>query len=79
MTIAIADEGQGIANDERGKLFKPFSSTSTRSTAGEKSTGLGLAIVRRIVEAHGGHIWVESEVGRGSIFFVSLPAPAPTE
>jgi two-component system, OmpR family, sensor kinase len=79
VTIAIADEGQGIANNELGKLFKPFSSTSTRSTAGEKSTGLGLAIVRRIVEAHGGHIWVESELGRGSIFFVSLPAPAPTE
>jgi two-component system OmpR family sensor kinase len=79
VTIAIADGGQGIAADELGKLFKPFSSTSTRSTSGEKSTGLGLAIVRRIVEAHGGHIWVESELGRGSIFYVSLPAAAPAE
>ncbi len=74
VTIAVADEGQGIATDELGKLFKPFSSTRTRSTANEKSTGLGLAIVRRIVEAHGGRIRVESEVGRGSVFYVTLPA-----
>jgi two-component system, OmpR family, sensor kinase len=73
VTIAIADQGQGIAADELGELFTPFSSTSTRSTANEKSTGLGLAIVRRIVEAHSGHIRVESELGRGSTFYVSLP------
>lgn len=73
VTLAVADEGQGIAADELGKLFKPFSSTRTRSTANEKSTGLGLAIVRRIVEAHGGYIRVESEVGRGSTFYVTLP------
>jgi signal transduction histidine kinase len=73
--VSVADQGQGIAAAELGKLFKPFSTTSTRSTANEKSTGLGLAIVRRIVEAHGGHIRVESELGRGSTFFVSLPTP----
>ena len=73
VTIAVADAGQGIAADELDKLFKPFSSTRTRATANEKSTGLGLAIVRRIVEAHGGHIRVESELGRGSTFFVTLP------
>jgi signal transduction histidine kinase len=71
--IAVADQGQGIAPDEMGKLFKPFSVTRTRSTANEKSTGLGLAIVRRIVEAHGGHIRVESQLGQGSTFLVSLP------
>ena len=76
VTIAVADQGQGIAADELGKLFKPFSQTRTKSTASEKSTGLGLAIVRRIVEAHGGSIRVESEVGRGSTFYVSLPAAA---
>ena len=74
VTIAVADQGQGIAADELGKLFKPYSRTSTMSTANEKSTGLGLAIVRRIVEAHGGRIRVESELGRGSTFYVSLPA-----
>jgi two-component system, OmpR family, sensor kinase len=71
--IAIADQGQGIAAGELGQLFQAFSLTSTRSTAHEKSTGLGLAIMRRIVEAHGGHIRVESELGRGSTFYVSLP------
>jgi signal transduction histidine kinase len=73
VTIAVADQGQGIAPDEIGKLFKPFSVTRTKSTANERSTGLGLAIVRRIVEAHGGRIGVESRLGQGSTFFVSLP------
>jgi signal transduction histidine kinase len=73
LTIAVADQGQGIAADELCNLFKAYSRTRTRSTANEKSTGLGLAIVRRIVEAHGGHIRVESELGRGSTFFVTLP------
>jgi signal transduction histidine kinase len=77
VTIAVADHGQGIAADELGNLFKAYSRTRTRSTGNEKSTGLGLAIVRRIVEAHGGHIRVESELGRGSTFFVSLPMSPP--
>ncbi len=73
VTIAVTDQGQGIAPDEIGRLFQPFSSTSTRSTANEKSTGLGLAIARRIVEAHRGQIRVESQLGRGSTFIVSIP------
>ena len=71
--IAVTDQGQGIAPNEIGTLFQPFSSTSTRSTANEKSTGLGLAIARRIVEAHCGQIRVESQLGCGSTFVVSLP------
>ena len=77
VTIAVADQGQGIPANEVEKLFKPYSRTSTKSTAGEKSTGLGLAIVRRIVEAHGGSIRVETEPGRGSTFYVSIPTAAP--
>ncbi len=73
VVVAVADQGQGIPADELSKLFRPFGKTSVRSTAGEKSTGLGLAISRRIVEAHGGQIWAESEVGRGSVFRFSLP------
>jgi signal transduction histidine kinase len=73
-TLAVADQGLGIPADEIGKLFKPFSRTSTRGTANEPSTGLGLAICRRIVEAHQGRIWVESQVGIGSTFYVVLPA-----
>ena len=71
--IAVRDQGPGIPEGERGKLFQPFGKTSVRSTAGESSTGLGLAIVRKIVEGHGGRIWVESEVGVGSAFLFTLP------
>jgi signal transduction histidine kinase len=78
VTIAVADQGLGIAADDIGKLFTPFSVTRTRSTANEKSTGLGLAIVRRIVEAHGGRIAVESKPGEGSIFLVALPITQPS-
>ena len=70
---AVRDQGQGIPEAELSKLFKPFGKTSVQSTAGEQSTGLGLAIVRNIVEGHGGRIWAESEVGRGSTFSFMLP------
>jgi signal transduction histidine kinase len=72
--IGVKDEGPGIAPEDVGKLWKPFGRTKNVSTGGEKSTGLGLAIARRIVEAHGGRIWVESELGRGSTFFVAFRA-----
>lgn len=73
VTVAVQDEGQGIPASELSKLFKPFSTLSVRSTGGEHSTGLGLAIARRIVEGHGGRIWVDSEVGKGSTFSFTLP------
>jgi signal transduction histidine kinase len=72
--IAVRDQGPGIPEGERDKLFQAFGQTSVHSTAGESSTGLGLAIVRRIVEGHGGRIWVESQVGVGSVFLFTLPA-----
>ena len=75
VVVSVCDHGPGIPAEELDKLFKPFSRTSVRSTAGEKSTGLGLAISRKIVDGHGGRIWAESEVGRGSTFSFSLPAP----
>ena len=71
--IAVEDQGQGIPSEEISKLFQDFSRTSVQSTAGEKSTGLGLAIVKRMVQAHGGRIWVESQVGKGSSFKFVLP------
>lgn len=71
--LSVRDQGQGIPADELSKLFQAFSKTTVKSTAGEKSTGLGLAITRRIVEGHGGRIGVESRVGEGSTFSVSLP------
>lgn len=71
--ISVSDQGVGIPHSELDKLFRPFQKTSAQSTGGERSTGLGLAIVRNIVESHGGRIWCESEVGRGSVFRISLP------
>jgi signal transduction histidine kinase len=71
--LRVRDQGQGIPADELHKLFQEFQKTSVKSTAGERSTGLGLAIVKKIVEGHGGRIGVESEVGKGSTFYVNLP------
>lgn len=76
LKIAVADQGPGIPESERGKLFLPFSRTSVRPTAGEQSSGLGLAIAHKIVEAHQGRIWLESEIGKGSTFLVTLPVRA---
>lgn len=71
--ISILDEGPGIPASEQDRLFQPFSRLSPRPTGGEKSTGLGLAIVRRIVEGHGGRVWVENGPEVGSRFVVRLP------
>ena len=71
--VAVRDEGQGIPADEIERLFIPFEKLSVKSTGGEESTGLGLAIAKRIVEGHGGKVWVQSEVGTGSTFSFSLP------
>jgi two-component system, OmpR family, sensor kinase len=72
--ISVRDQGPGIPASELGKLFQPFGKTSVLSTAGESSTGLGLAIARKIVEGHGGRMWVESQVGIGSVFRFTLPS-----
>ena len=76
VVLCVADEGPGIPETEQDKLFKTFSKLSTRPTANEVSTGLGLAIVRRIVDAHGGRVWVESKPGDGSRFYAALPGLA---
>jgi signal transduction histidine kinase len=73
VVIAIRDQGPGIPESEREKLFHPYERTSVRSARGEWSSGLGLAIAKRIVDAHGGQIRVESMPGAGSTFFVELP------
>jgi len=65
--VSIADTGGGIARDQISHIFEPFYTTK------KKGTGLGLMIVQRIVRQHGGHIEVESDVGQGTIFRISLP------
>lgn len=76
VTFSVRDEGPGIPEGERDKLFKDFGRLSVKPTGGEKSTGLGLAICRKIVEAHGGTIAAENLPGRGCEFRVTLPSPA---
>lgn len=71
--VSVADQGQGIPEEELENVFKPFQKTSVQSTAGEKSTGLGLTIAKKVVEAHRGDITVKSEVGKGTVFSFTLP------
>jgi len=70
--ISIKDSGIGIAPENIGKLFTPFSGVGRKGTEGEESTGLGLSIVKKLVELHGGTIEVFSEVGKGTEFVVRL-------
>jgi signal transduction histidine kinase len=76
IVLSVRDQGRGIPETERHKLFKDFGRTSVQPTGGEKSTGLGLAICRKIVEAHHGTITAENLPGRGCVFRVTLP-PLP--
>jgi len=76
--IAVADTGLGIAPDDQKRIFDEFQQVDSTSTRKKGGTGLGLSISRRIVELHGGRITVESAVGAGSTFVVSLPINAQT-
>ena len=71
--LSVMDQGPGIPENERSKLFKDFGRLSSKPTGGEKSTGLGLAIVRKIVDAHNGTIVAENLPQRGCEFRVMLP------
>lgn len=73
LLLYVKDNGIGISPELRGKIFDIFTDARKQGTSGEQSFGLGLAISKQIVEAHGGKIWVESEIGKGSTFFVELP------
>jgi light-regulated signal transduction histidine kinase (bacteriophytochrome) len=65
----VADNGMGIEDKYKEEVFKPFK----RVHADKEGSGLGLTICRKVVEAHGGRIWLESEVGKGSTFFFTIP------
>jgi len=71
--FSIRDKGPGISVEEQSKLFGEFQRLSPQPTGEEKSTGLGLSITKKIVEAHGGTISVQSQVGAGSTFKIVLP------
>jgi len=77
--IEVGDTGRGIAPDHHELIFREFAQVDSSASRGHHGTGLGLTIARRYVELHGGRIWVESELGRGSRFFFTLPGARAAE
>src|SRR5262245_20424821 len=71
--VSVTDTGPGIPLDQRGRIFDQFYQVDSSLTKAKGSTGLGLAIAKQIVEMHGGRIWVESTLGKGSTFQMELP------
>ncbi len=71
--LEIRDEGPGLTEEDKQKVFGFFQRLSARPTGGESSSGVGLSSVKKIVELHGGRVWVESLYGEGSTFIVELP------
>jgi two-component system phosphate regulon sensor histidine kinase PhoR len=76
--LAVADNGPGIPTREQKRIFEKFYRSSDALRRSIEGTGLGLAMAKHVVSRHGGHIEVESEVGKGSTFTISLPV-APAE
>jgi len=77
--ISVADEGAGIAPEDLNRLFDKFFRAKSNSGTQIIGTGLGLPISRAIVEAHGGRIWAESQLGQGSKFYFTLPLKGPSQ
>ena len=75
IVVSIVDTGMGIAPVDQPKVFERFKQVGDTLTDKPKGTGLGLPICREIVEHHGGRVWVESELGKGSVFSFSIPVP----
>ena len=72
-TVAVCDTGPGIPMADQVKIFEEFQQADSSITRTKGGTGLGLSIAKRIIEMHGGRIWVESEPGKGSRFYFTLP------
>jgi len=71
--VSVTDTGPGISSADQGKIFDEFQQADSSATREKGGTGLGLAIVKRIIELHGGTVGVESTLGRGSVFWITLP------
>ena len=74
LLFAVQDKGEGIPQEAFGRIFEKFGQVEQRKAGRRMSTGLGLTFCKMATEAHGGRIWVESELGKGSTFFFTLPA-----
>jgi two-component system, NtrC family, sensor histidine kinase GlrK len=72
--VRVSDTGAGIPSEEIERIFNKFYQSPHHQNQQERGTGLGLAIARHIVAAHGGRLWVESQLGKGSTFILLLPA-----
>ena len=77
--FAVEDQGRGIAPEKLERIFERFQQGDASDSRALGGTGLGLALCRSIVEQHGGRMWAESELGKGSKFLFTLPAAAPAE
>ena len=79
LQVSISDQGIGIPKDQHERIFERFYQVDGSARRRFGGTGLGLAIVKRIVEAHEGQVWVESEPGRGSTFYFTVPKHQVTQ
>jgi len=77
LTFAVQDSGIGIPKSDMPRLFEKFYRGTNREALAQRGTGLGLAIVKSIAERHGGKVWVESELGKGSVFHLQIPLVQP--
>ena len=74
--VEVGDSGIGIDPEPHELVFREFAQVDSSASRSHHGTGLGLTIARKLVELHGGRIWVESELGAGSRFFFTIPYPA---
>ncbi len=76
--VWVKDTGVGIREEEAAQMFEMYKQLSSGKNSPQLGTGLGLAICKKIVEAHGGRIWVNSEENKGTIFSFLLPISVPS-
>ena len=73
----VVDTGEGIPEESFDRIFAKFGQVESRRAGRKMSTGLGLTFCKMVVEAHGGRIWIESELGKGSSFSFAIPVQRP--